>query len=148
MYSHVLTKFLFGSIFMYLIAFYGTIVYYNNSLPYIIASQWYSLASIIVLILSVFAFVITITNIAIIFESKETEDLKIVIYELFDVNVISPIWQCIFFIGTVIMFQLGNYINTFISFTIFLCLCTFRIAHKRIIRKVEVQVLNDSISKK
>lgn len=148
MYSRMLTKFLFGFFTLYFIALYGSVAITYKSLPLIIASQWYTLASIIVVLTAFCALCATVFNIGVIFEiDADCKRFKFKIYEIFNDKVISPIWHWLLAISMIGLFQIGHYGDSVVTLCLFSCIITFRIAHQSVVRKAKIQVLNAAITK-
>lgn len=148
MYSRMLTKFLFGFFTLYFIALYGSVAITYKSLPLIIASQWYTLASIIVVLTAFCALCATVFNIGVIFEvDDDCKRFKFKIYEILNDKVISPIWHWLLAICMIGLFQIGHYGDSVVTLCLFSCIITFRIAHQSVVRKAKIQVLNAAITK-
>lgn len=149
MYSRMLTKFLFGFFTLYFISVYGSITVTYKSLPLIIASQFYTLASIIVVLAAFCASCATVFNIGVIFEvDDDCKRFKLKIYEILNDKVISPVWHWLLAISMIGLFQIGYYGDSIATLCLFSCILTFRIAHQSVVRKAKIQVLNASITKK
>lgn len=149
MYSKMLTKFLFGFFTLYFIAAYGSVAMTYKSLPLIIASQWYTLASVIVVLTAFVAICTTLFNFGMIFEiDNDCKKAKLKIYTMLHDNVISPVWHWLLAISMIGLFQIGNYGDSIVTLCLFSCIITFRIAHQSVVRKAKIQVLNSSITKK
>ncbi len=149
MYSKMLTKFLFGFFTLYFIAAYGSVAMTFKSLPLVIASQWYTLASIIVVLTAFAAFCTTFLNFGMIFEvDNDCKRFKLKIYEILHDKVISPVWHWLLVISMIGLFQIGHYGDSIVTLCLFSCIITFRIAHQSVVRKAKIQILNSSITKK
>lgn len=149
MYSKTLTKMLFGFFIMYFIAAYGSVIETYKQLPLIIAPQWYTLFSFIVVLTSFAAWCCSVFNVCMIFDAdKDTRNAKLQIYKLLNDKVISPIWHWILILCTIGLFQIGNIGDSIVTLGLTLCIITFRIAHQDVVRKAKILVLNESITKK
>lgn len=147
MYSRALTKGLFIFTLLFIIAAYGSVAT-EFKLP-MIGEQWMVLASIVVILTSFFGLFGTIFTIAMYFEAdKDCRQANLKMYELLNDKVISPCWHWFYLLSAIGFFQIKHYGNAFVTIVLFIFIITFRMAHQKVVRKAEIQVLNGMARKK